>query len=147
MVGQELQVTRAAKRALWRIVRDAGRPESGAVQKAVVAELIPLCKGDRPVSVRREVLWMLSELGGDESVDAVAALLSHEELREDARMALQRIPGRRSLDALKAGLAAAPDDFKLAIAQSLRKRGVEVPGLPCRKLVPTKQTRVQAVRS
>jgi len=73
-------------------------------------------------------------------------LLSNSELREDARMVLQRIPGRRSLAALRAGLKAAPKDFKINIAQSLRQRGVRVRGLPCVKLVPTKKTNVKPVK-
>jgi hypothetical protein len=56
---------------------------------------------------------------------------------------LQRIPGDKSLAALKAGLAAAPDDFKPNIAQSLRQRGEEVPGIPCAKLVPSRKTNVK----
>ena len=38
-------------------------------------------------------------------------------------------------------------DFKLAIAQSLRARGVKLSQdtYPCQKLVPTKQTKVQPV--
>ena len=73
-------------------------------------------------------------------------MLSNKELREDARMSLQRIPGRQSLAALKNGLKTAPEDFKLNIAQSLRKRGVKVPGLACVKLVPTKKTNVKPVK-
>jgi hypothetical protein len=97
-------------------------------------------------SARRELLWMLSEIGGDESVEPIAALLADTELRDDARMALQRIPGDKSLAALEGGLAAAPNDFKINIAQSLRSRGVTVPGHSCQKMVPTKQTSVKAIR-
>ena len=142
----ELEVGRAAKRAMWKIVRHAGRPGATLPQARVVSELVALsADGNQPVALRREVLWMLSELGGDESVDTVAALLSNAELREDARMVLERIPGDRSLAALNAALAAAPDDFKPNLAQSLRRRGAKVPGLPCRKLVPTRKTKVKPV--
>ena len=61
-----------------------------------------------------------------------------EHLREDARMALERIPIQRAVQALKAGFEIAPEDFKPNLAQSLRKRGVKVEGYPCVKLVPTK---------
>ncbi|UCD30270.1 MAG: HEAT repeat domain-containing protein [Planctomycetota bacterium] len=145
MRNVDLEVARAAKRALWNIVRYACRPGCESIAKAVVAELIALCGDDQPAAVRREVLWMLSEIGGDEVVDPIAALLTNQDLREDARMVLQRIPGNKSLAALKAGLTAAPQDFKLNIAQSLRQRGVKVPGLPCQKLVPTKETKVEPV--
>ena len=146
MDDEDVEVTRAAKRALWKIVRHAGRPRARDEKRAVAAELIGLLGDGQPTSVRREVLWMLSEIGRSRSVEAIAALLSNKQLREDARMVLQRIPGRRSLAALRAGLKAAPKDFKLNIAQSLRQRGVRVRGLACVKLVPTKKTNVKPVK-
>jgi HEAT repeat protein len=143
MADNDLEVARAAKRGLWKIVRHAGRPGAQDEKKAVNAELIPLLGDDQPTAVRREILWMLSEIGGSRSVKPIAALLSNKELREDARMVLQRISNKRAIAALKAGLKAAPQDFKLNIAQSLRQLGVEVPGLPCVKLVPMKETNVK----
>jgi HEAT repeat protein len=146
MTDNDMEVARAAKRALWKLVRHAGRPKAGAERKAVEAELVGLLGDDQPVAVRREVLWMLSEIGSGKSVDAIAALLSNEQLREDARMTLQRIPNKKALAALKVALDTAPDNFKLNIAQSLRQRGVKVEGLPCVKLVPTKKTNVKPVK-
>lgn len=147
MAEQELEAARAAKRGLWKIVRHVGRPGADDEKNAVVAELISLLGKEQPELVRREVLWMLSEIGGEESINPIAALLSNTELREDARMALQRIPGRNSIAALEAALKNAPEDFKLNIAQSLRQRGVKVRGLACVKLVPTKRMKVEAIRS
>jgi hypothetical protein len=122
MTVPEMEVARAAKRAVWRIVRHTGRSGADAERRAVVKELLPLLEG-RPVAVRREVLWMLSEIGGEESVQRVAVCLKERELREDARAALERIPGAKSLAALQAGLAAAPEEYKPALAHSLRVRG------------------------
>ena len=146
MADKDTEVMRAGKRALWKIVRYAGRPRARDEKNAVVTELISLLGDDQPASVRREVLWMLSEISGRTSIKPIAALLSNKELREDARMVLQRIPGRQSLAALKDGLENAPEDFKPNIAQSLRKRGVKVPGLACVKLVPTKKTNVKPLK-
>ncbi len=146
MADKDVEVSRAGKRALWKIVRHAGRPRARDEKKAVITELVGLLGDDQPTSVRREVLWMLSEICGRTSIKAIATLLSNKELREDARMVLQRIPGRQSLAALKAGLKAAPEDFKLNIAQSLRQRGVKVRGLACVKLVPTKKTNVKPLK-
>jgi HEAT repeat protein len=143
MSNRELEVARAAKRGLWKIVRHVGRPGAGNERRAVVGELVELLDDEQPVPVRREVLWMLSEIGTRKSIKPIAALLSNRELREDARMVLQRIPSKSAVAALKAGLEAAPEDFKLNIAQSLRQRGVKVSGLPCVKLVPTKRTNVK----
>jgi len=145
--GVELEVSRAAKNGLWAVVRHAGRPGAGGEKKAVVAKLIALLGGAGPTAVRREALWMLSELAGDEAVGPVAKLLRHKELREDACMSLERIGGEASLAALRAALASAPDGFKHNIAQSLRARGVKLDEkkYPCMKLVPIKKTSVKPV--
>ncbi len=143
MSNKELEVARAAKRGLWKIVRHVGRPGAGNKKRAVVGKLVELLGDEHPVPVRREVLWMLSEIGDRKSIKPIAALLSNGDLREDARMVLQRIPSKSAVAALRAGLKAAPEDFKLNIAQSLRQRGVKVRGYYCVKLVPTKKTNVK----
>ncbi|HUT25316.1 MAG TPA: hypothetical protein VM492_13310 [Sumerlaeia bacterium] len=143
MADPDLETARAAKRGLWKIVRRAGRPEADRERKAAVAELAPLLEEGHPDGMRREVLWMLSEIGGKESVKPVAALLQSRELREDARCALERIPGGHSLKALQAAFDSVGDDFKQNIVQSLRKRGVDVEGFPCVKRKPTKETQVK----
>ena len=142
MTDPDREVARAAKRALWRIVRQAGRPGATKEANAVVAQLVPLLT-TTSLPVRREVLWMLSEIGADEAVAPVAALLADQELREPARCALQHIPGPKATAALKQGLHTAPDEFKPALAVSLRIRGEKVDGYPSQKLVPTKQTSIQ----
>lgn len=137
MSDPEMEVARAAKRALWKVVRHAGRPGADGERKAVAGELVTLLKG-QPTPVRRETLWMLSEIGGADAVQPIALILADQELREDARAALERIPGDESLAALKAALASVSEDFKPAIAHSLRVRGVKVEGYPSQKLVPTR---------
>ncbi len=143
MTNREPEVARAAKRGLWKIVRHVGRPGAAKEKLAVIDRLVELLSNDQPVPVRREVLWMLSEIGNRKSINPIAALLSDPDLREDARMVLQRIPNKAALAALRAGLINASDDFKLNIAQSLRQRGVKVDGLDCVKLIPTKKTNVK----
>lgn len=145
MSDEDFQVARAAKRALWKIVRQAGRPGADGERTAVVAGLLPLLSDGQPMHVRREVMWMLSEIAGDDAVAPVAGLLSNEELREDARMVLERLPGQRSLRVLRRALRAVPQGFKFHIAQSLRARGVAVRGFPCQKLVPTRETTVEPI--
>lgn len=137
MTDPGFEVARAAQRALWKIVRYAGRPGAESERQAVCRELIALLSGAATV-VRREALWMLSEIGGDEVVPAIAACLAERDTREDARAALERIPGGRAISALQAGLIDVGEDFKPAIAQSLRVRGVSVAGYPSQKLVPTR---------
>jgi hypothetical protein len=145
MSSDDRELVLQSKRLLWNAVRHAGRPSGEAERSAIVAELVAALATNLPEMACREILWMLSEIGGDESVDAVAATLSHERLRDDARMALERIPGNKSLAALETGLAQAPEEFRANLAQSLRRRGVAVPGYPCQKLIPTKPTRVRAI--
>ena len=144
--ASELEVGRSAKRALWKIVRHAGRPGGEAdAKQAVVSELLCLLTDDRPLQFRRDVLWMVSEIGGDSCVAAAAKQLKQKDLAEDARCCLQRIPGEKSLAALRSGLAAADGNLKSAIAESLRARGVAVPDVPSQRLVPTKPTSVKPV--
>ena len=144
----ELEVGRAAQRAMWRIVRHAGNPATAPEGRTqVITELLALLGPGQPSGVRREALWMLSEIAGDEAVEPTAALLTDQELREDARMVLDRIPGQASIAALRAALSRTSDDFRHNLAQSLRHRGVDVPDMPERKLVPTKQTSVKATES
>jgi len=143
MTDDNLEVARAAKRALWQIVRYTGRPGANKEKRAVETELLELLSNNQPVEIRREVIWMLSEIGARNSIRPIGRLLRNEDLREDARMALERIPTKRAVAALKAAFEKAPEDFKPNLAQSLRKRGEEVAGYPCQKLVPTKKTDVK----
>ena len=143
MTDDDLEVARAAKRALWKIVRHAGRPRAVKEKRAVEKELVGLLGKDQPVPVRREVIWMLSEIGARNSIKALSRLIANKKLREDARMALERIPSKQAVQALKFRFRKAPGDFKPNLAQSLRKRGVDVEGYPCQKLVPTKKTNLK----
>lgn len=145
--GADLEVGRAAVRAMWNIVRTAGAPgaEEGT-KRAANQALLALLKESPSVAVSREVLWMLSELVcGDCAVEPVTEALQVQDLREDARCCLERIPGEESLAALRKALTSVPKDFQLAVAQSLRARGVAVSetDYPCQKLVPTRQTSVK----
>lgn len=140
------RVSRKAKRTMLLIVRSAGRPGADARRRKVAADLAGLCRNEKlPTNVKRDILWMLSEVADEDAVDVVAKLLSNTALREDARMVLERIPGEKSLAVLKTAMADASDDFKPNLAQSLRKRGVKVSGWPCQKLTPVKQTEFKPV--
>ena len=141
MTDANFEIARSARRAIEVIVRHAGRPGAKKEAQAAEKELIPLLKSEAAV-VRREALWMLSEIGSDDAVAPMAALLSDAEVREDARCALLRIPGRKTTSALKSAFAQAPEDFKHALAEALRIRGERVDGYPSRKLVPVKPTSV-----
>jgi hypothetical protein len=137
----ELEVARAAKRAIERIVHHAGRPGAEPERAGVAKELLSALGEDRPVAVKRELLWSVSEIAvASEASAPVAALLASAELRDDAKMVLERIPGDETLARLWVALDSAPAEFRPSVASSLRARGVEVPGYPSVKLVPAKET-------
>ncbi|MHB8971039.1 MAG: HEAT repeat domain-containing protein [Pirellulaceae bacterium] len=139
------ETKRAGKRQLWEIVRHVGRPGNAEQVQTVVTALVELLAADQPAAVKREALWAMSELGGNEIVEPVAALLSDKEVREDACMVLERLPGDQPVAALKAALKSVPKEFVINVAHSLRARGIAAEGPPCQKLVPTKQTSVTPV--
>lgn len=143
LTSQNREIARAASRALQQIARYAGRPGAASDRAAVVEALRLLLDSKQDAAVRLAAVSALSEIAGDESVEAIAALLAEAHLREAARMALERLPGQKSLAALRAALAQAPADFKPNLAQSIRCRGVDVPDVPDGKLVPCKPTHVQ----
>ncbi len=142
LADADVEAARAARRALRKIIRGAGRPGAEEERKAVCGQLMAMLKLGQPAAACREALWMLSEIGGDESAGAIAALLASPEWREDARQALERIPGKKSLAALKEAFEKLAD-FKIPLAQSLRARGAPAAEAPCVKLKPVKPTGVK----
>ena len=90
----EREVARSAKRAMWQIVRYAGRPKAEDERNAVVTELQGLLADAWPDALRRDVVWMLAEIGGDDCIPALVQVLKNSELLEDVRCALMQIPGR-----------------------------------------------------
>jgi HEAT repeat protein len=145
MQDADFEVARSARRALWKIVRHAGRPGAAKEARAVSRELSALLP-HAPSATRRELLWMLSEIGTDEAIPAMATLLSDAEVRMDAQCAIMRLPGRQATAALKKAFGGAPEDFKYALADALRKRGESVKGYPSQKRVPSRPTTVTQPR-
>ncbi len=142
MGSGDFEVARNAKRALYKITRHAGRPGAENEARAAESALITALRHEK-TTVRRELLWMLSEIGGDRAVKPMAALLTDEEAREDARATLMRLPGNRATAALRAAFRAAPEPFRYALADALRKRGAHVEGYPSQKLAPFRPTTVR----
>ncbi|MBN2311523.1 MAG: hypothetical protein JXR94_21275 [Candidatus Hydrogenedentes bacterium] len=124
-------VAKAAQGALATIAAYAGRPGAESERAAVAAELTKLLDPKYPVATRREVLHQLSLTGGEPEVAAVAALLDDPELQDDARMALERIPGDASAEALAKAITLAPPEFRTRLFASLAHRNVQaaVPAL------------------
>jgi HEAT repeat protein len=143
MTHQDFEIARAAKRALWKIVRHAARPKAEKERQAVQAELVALLKAP-PATVQCEAAWMLSEIGDASSVQELARQLKQIEVREAARCALERLPGPKAIRALEQALKSAPEDFRPALASSLRARGCKVADDASQKLLPSRKTTVEA---
>lgn len=122
LVGADLHAARAAEEALRRIVYHAGRPGAKAERVAASAELCKLLEPSTPRRARAEALYLLGILGDPGAVRAIVACLGQEDVREDARMALQRVPGREAKRALDVALAGATGDYRLGLVGSLKAR-------------------------
>jgi hypothetical protein len=145
MAEEDFEVARSAKRALINVVRYAGRPGAERDARAVQKELAQLLRSKQP-AVRKAAVWMLSEIGDPKAVTAMAALLTDKEAREDARCAILRMPRQTALSALRRALRTEQDDFRYALADSVRTFGETVDGLPSKKLVPTAKTEVEMAK-
>lgn len=118
----DADVRLAAFYALRNIAHHAGRPGAESERAAVAAELSRVLKGGYGAHVRREALHLQSVCGSDAEVPAVAALLAEEELAEDARLVLDRMPGPAATQALTVALSTAPGPLRARIAASLAHR-------------------------
>ena len=116
-------IGKAAKMAVHQIVHHAGRPEARADALAVSAELLKVAESKtRPRMVRSDCLYWVGLIGSAEVVPGLSRLLGDHVVREDARLALERLPGDESLRALHDAAATAPPDFKPNLQQSLHNR-------------------------
>lgn len=140
---ESMEVARAAQRGLWQIVRHCGRPGADSERDAVGAALLTVLADLPATTLKRDVIWMVSEIGGDACVAPLAGLLADADMRDDACLVLERIPGNASLEALRAAIDTCPDDFKPHVAESLRRRGESVPGISSAKMTPVKSTAVE----
>lgn len=141
LTDPQVEVARAARRALQRVVRHCGRPGAKADRATAQAELISLLQATAP-AVRKEAVWMLSEIGDARAVTAMAGLLGDPETQEDARCALLRMPAPQALKAFRRAWKSASEEFRPALAEALRQLGDKVEGYPSAKLVPNRQTTV-----
>jgi HEAT repeat protein len=122
MASPEKGVAKAAQEALKTVVHYAGRPGARAEARAVAAELLKVAASARPYRVRAEALNGLGFIGDRRVVPGLAKLLEDREVREEARLALERIPGPAALRALREALRTGPADFKAHLEQSLYNR-------------------------
>lgn len=123
--GIDSGAAKAALEALQRIVHNAARPGAGGERLAAAQQLTKLIGGDQPHSVRADALKLLGCVGGPSEVTAIADLIHVPDIREDARMALERIPDPSADVALRNCSRTVPADYRAAIDQSLRHRKIK----------------------
>ncbi|MGC8667283.1 MAG: HEAT repeat domain-containing protein [Chthonomonadales bacterium] len=123
MGGDDLGAGRAAQEGLRRL---AYASMSNGTHAAVAAELLKVIGPDYPRAVRSDALMLLGCCGGGAAVPPISALLEDADIREDARMALERIPDPAAARALKAALKRVPQEYRPAIRQSLRHKSMRL---------------------
>ena len=115
---------KAAKGALEAIAYYSTRPGAGKEAEAVSRELLILAGPGRPITVRAEAIHLLGFTAGPRAVPGLARLLSDPDVRDEARLALEQIPGRASFDALRRAVYSAAPEFQPALQQSIQSRGM-----------------------
>ena len=118
-------VAKAASAALPILAHHSARPGAYEEAEAVANELIKVAESaDYTMPVRANALLLIGCIAPAQLVPRVAKLMANDELREEVRMAVERIPGNPSVHALKAGLKSTPESFHKNIEQSLHNRSL-----------------------
>jgi HEAT repeat protein len=119
--GADPGVARAAAEALTTMVHSVGKDPAAPHRAEVVKGLLALA-GGASTPVRVHALRLLSNIAGEDSVPAVAVYLSSPDLREEAIYALERIPGKASIQAVVAAYPSTSADFKPRMLAALGHR-------------------------
>jgi HEAT repeat protein len=119
---REIAIT--ARAALEKIVHHAGRPGGEGERRLVASELSRLLVPEETAKVKREVLHLIAFVGDDAAVPGVSRLLDDgdQQVRETARLSLERIPGPAAVEALVAAARRYGDDRKPDFLFSLGKK-------------------------
>ena len=125
MASPDKSIAKCAHGALDVIAHYAARSGSGSMgAHDVTKALLKLSDSTRPRMVRADALYLVGMVGDGRAVPVLVKLMADKEIREDARMALERIPGSAATNALKKAEPSAPDDYKPNIEQSLYDRNL-----------------------
>ena len=120
--SEDKPVAKAAKGLLEAIAHRAARPSAKEEAKEVSEKLLEVASSGRPVPVRAWALHLLGFTADGRAVPGIARLLKVTEVQEEARLALERIPGSASTGALKGASETTSAPFRPNIEQSLRAR-------------------------
>jgi len=122
--GEDKLVALAANGAMEKIAHYAARPGTGNAAEAVSKELLKVADSPRPRMVRTNLLRLVGFIADSRSIPGLVQLLSDPEIREDARLALEKIPGNAATEAFKKAVKTVPADFQPNIRQSLSNRAM-----------------------
>ena len=142
-------IAHAARQALRRMVHHAARPGQPPNSRQYITyqlgRLLRICRANE---VRRETLNLLGIVGTDDAADHIATMLSNVDLRDDARMALERLPGPAATNALIKALSTR-GDFELRIIEALGQRGdkLALPALKQRAADPDRDISFAAINA
>ncbi len=125
MASPDKGVARAATQAMQHIAYYSTRPGASPLEtQRVSEELWKAASTPRPRMIRSQALNLLGLIGSGSIVPWLARLLNDPEVREDARLSLERIPGPQAQRALELALRQAPLDFQPNLRQSLYNRSL-----------------------
>jgi len=123
MGGDNRTTDLAARMAVQRMVQQAAGPRGAAARPEISRVLAQqAAAASHPLAVRAFAITMLSLVGGDEVVPALAGLLKDPNMGEMARWTLVRIPGQASLNALAAALPGATGEMRIGVINALGAR-------------------------
>jgi HEAT repeat protein len=126
LIGHEdVNVAVTARAALEKVVHHSGRPGAESERVPVSEALCRLLAPAHSNDVRREALHLISFIGGDGAVPAVARLLDDEDphVSEAARLALEEMPGAAPALALVEAVKKGSGGRALDCLFSLGKKG------------------------
>jgi len=124
--GDDKWVGLAATGAMEKIAHYSARPGAGSEAEAVSAELLKVAASHKPRVIRANALHLVGFIADNRSIPGLVKLLSDLEIREDARLALEKIPGSAATEAFKRAVKTAPGDFLPQIKQSLYNRSLSL---------------------
>ena len=91
--GADRPAAKAAKGALENIVHHADRPGAKPEARAVTLTLLDVAASPRPAPARAHALYLLGFAADGRAAAAIAKMRNDPEIGDEARMALERIPG------------------------------------------------------
>lgn len=101
MAGNDPAAGKAALEALRVVAHHAARPGATLERRTASRELLKLTVSSFPRHVRAEAIHLLGCIGGADVVPALRTLIRDRGVSDDARMALQRIPGGAARQAFR----------------------------------------------